>query len=403
MLFSIFLITISPYTAFVPIIYMAYRIIKKKETIDKNPWNIGLLLLAAWSAISGTLNHSLLSAGLSFAVFLYFCLSVYLQNHFDDEDKIENLCRKVVGLSTVTAVIGITEKIVFSHYNSSLWKKIFMIPAETAANHRIYSTFGNPNVAGNWFAAMILISFYFVNRTEDKRKRLPYQVAMVLFAAALFLTGSRGASMGLLAGLGTYYLMRKNSENVGYIAVLFVIMACVVFLPAQLLNINGIISHEVSSSVRNRYEIWDGCFRMFTLKPFAGWGLMGIFSNGLDYINYDTKVFHAHNIWLTFATTLGIVGLSIYCYMKYHVFTDLKELYNQNCRLVPMFASIQALIVVHGFVDFTIMTPQAGMIFITCSSMISALAVKYRAESITVPSVKKVVPVVSIRSLSKLS
>jgi putative inorganic carbon (HCO3(-)) transporter len=397
MITSLLLAVLSPYTALLPAAYMTYKVLLGKVTIYKNPWNIGLLLLFGWSLISGIINQSLISTVLSLAFLMYFCLSVFLQNYFYNESQIEKLYKYLVYFSIFPALLGIIEKIVFMNFDVAWWKTILGISNLSNINHRIYSTFGNPNVAGTWFATMILVCVYFATKTSKKEK-LFYQVSMVLFAFTLFLTGSRGAEIGLLVGLVAYYSIQKNKKYMWYPIALFGILALISFIPSDILNINDIMGHEINSSFQSRDAIWDGCIKMFKLKPLAGWGLMGIYNQGLNYILYDTKIFHGHNIWITLLTTLGIVGLSIYLYMKFNLYMNIKTLYNQNCRLVPLLTGIQALVLGHGLVDFTIMTPQAGLLFISCSALISSLAMQVKTSE-----VKTTIPVVQYNPLSKIS
>lgn len=379
MIISILLVILSPFTAFLPILYMTYEVITKKAVIHKNPWNIGLLLLFSWSVFSSLVNLSFYSVILSFVILIYFFLSIYLQNHFNDEDKIEGLCRYLVYFSIGAAVIGIIEKIIFTYFDSSLWSRLLGVASEIIANHRIYSTFGNPNIAGTWFATMILVCLYFSGNKTGKNK-LFYQSSVFLFLFALYLTGSRGASIGLLTGLIAYYAIKRNKGSLIAPAILIILLAVLAFGPSQILNINNMMGRDFNSSFDSRFSIWIGCLNMFKHKPITGWGMMGIYDYGLNYIHYHTKVYHGQNIWITLLATLGIVGLAIYIHMKLYLYRSIITLYKLNCRLVPLLAGIQALVVGHGIVDFAIMTPQAGLMFIGCSAIISSLVVKYTSS-----------------------
>jgi putative inorganic carbon (hco3(-)) transporter len=376
MIFSILLMVISPFTAFLPAVYIMYKLFSKKLSIYKNPWNIGLMALFLWAVFSGLLNHNLISAMLSIVIFMYFCLSVYLQNHYDSEEKIEAALKYLIYFSIFSAILGIIEKLSFMYFDCKLWKSILGITTEIAANHRIYSTFGNPNVAGTWFSAMILICIY-LNSRLPKGKKTFYRTSMCLFIFALYLTGSRGAEIGLLTGLLANYLLKKNKQHVGCFIFLLIMAAFVLFSPIQIFNINNLMYREISSSFSNRYAIWEGCLKMIKLKPIEGWGLMGIYNNSTKYIVSDMRVFHGHNIWVSITTTLGFIGLIIYLYMKYHLYKGIKLLYNNNCRLVPLLAGMQALVLGQGLVDFTIMTPQAGLLFISSSALIFSLSKKF--------------------------
>jgi putative inorganic carbon (hco3(-)) transporter len=395
MLISILLAVVSPYTALIPAIYMTYKVLFQKVTIYKNPWNTGLFLLFVWSLIVGLLNDSFMSTLLSLAILIYFCLSVFLQNYFYNEDKIETLLKHLVHFSIFTAILGIVEKIVFAYFNVPLWEAFLEVTSGTNLSGRIYSTFGNPNVAGNWFSIMILVCIYLIS-TESKNKLL-YKSSIVIFGIALLLTGSRGADIGLLIGLSTYYILKKNTKDIRYLVTFFIVIAIIAFLPSQIVKISNLMGHGLESSYSSRSAIWYGCLEMFTIKPLSGWGLTGIHDKAIYFINYNTIVFHGHNIWITIVTSFGLVGLSIYAYMKYSLFQSLKMLYNRNCRLVPLLAAVQGLIIGHGFVDFTMMAPQAGLLFICCSALISSLDMQYSGSY-----ARSALPALRYNSLSHL-
>lgn len=395
MFVRVLLTIISPYTALIPSFYVAYKVIKNKDIISRNPWNTGLFSLFVWSLIVGIINHNFISAVLSVVFLLYFCLSVFIENYYNDEDKIEKLFKLMIYISIGAAFIGIVEKIVFMYWSVPLWAKLLGVAPYAVKNHRIYSTFGNPNVAGSWFANMILICIYFSDRAKrfEKTKTF-YQASMCLFAAALCLTGSRGAALGLFCGLFIYVFLQKNKENFGCLIIVSILIAVLVLAPSQVPHIKDLMGHKLDGSINSRELIWEGCLNMFKLKPLTGWGLMGIYYEGYSFINFHLREVHAHNLWITIAATLGIVGLSIYIYMKFYLFEGLKLLYNQNCKLVPLLAGIQAIVIGHGIVDFTIMAPQTGLLFILCSSFISSLMIQYNTSL-----VHDTVPVTSYNSL----
>ena len=378
---SILLTVISPYTALIPAAVITYRVIKNKEIVDKNPWNLGLLFLFAWSMISGLLNKDIMSALLSFIFVLYFCLSVYLQKYYNDESKIEKLLRMLVYFSTGAAIFGIIEKIAYYYCKNLWWGVLFCNTTYANKAHRVYSTFGNPNVAGGWFACMVLLSIYFISKSNHYKK-LFYISDMGLFIIVLCLTGSRGAELGLIIGLLIYFSFERNKINFIVTLIVSILMSILLFAPTQIPYLKNLMGHELDHSISGRQAIWEGCYRMFKLKPLTGWGILGIWSNGWYYINYYMRENHGHNIWITIATTLGVVGLAVYIYMKYYLFEGIKILYSQKCKLVPILAGIQAVIIGQGIVDFTIMTPQVGLLFIGCSAIISALAAQYSGSTV---------------------
>jgi hypothetical protein len=78
--------------------------------------------------------------------------------------------------------------------------------------------------------------------------------------------------------------------------------------------------------------------------------------------------------------------------MKRYLYEGLMLLISCRSRLAPLLISLQAVAIAHGMVDFTIMTPQGGIIFVASSAIISALAMQYSSErniSISMWFVKK--------------
>ena len=343
MFILVLLTVISPYTTIIPVIYMTYMVLFKKKRIYKNQWNIGLCLLFIWSLIVGVINYSFTSIVASFALFIYLCVGIFLQNYCINENKVEKLYMYLVSFSVLSAILGIIEKAVYVYFNFNIWSKFLQITSQPVVNNRIYSTFGNPNVAGNWFAIMVIVGLYFCSTTFKTTKSF-YQMATLLFVIALYLTGSRGAFMGLLFGLFIFYLLKGNKKDRWLFITIFMLTAIVTLMPSQILkNVTG---HDFDESFISRLGIWKGCLKMIKIKPLTGWGLMGITNHGAEFMKgyYYATLYHGHNIWITITTTLGALGLFIYGYMKINLFRNLKMLHSQNCRVVPMLAGIQAVI-----------------------------------------------------------
>jgi len=375
----VLLTVISPYTTIIPAIYMTYRVLFRKVNIYKNHWNIGLCLLFIWSLVVGIINYSFTSIAASFVILMYLCISIFLQDYCENENKVEEICKILVRFSLFSAIFGIVEKTIYVCFHYNIWAGFLKFTSQPIFNDRIYSTFGNPNVAGNWFAIMILVGLYFCS-TTSKTTKLFYQISTLLFVIALYLTGSRGAFIGLLFGLFTFYLLKGSKKDMWLFITIFVLTCAVTFMPSEILQ--NVIGHDFDGSFSSRLGIWNGCLEMIKIKPLMGWGLMGISEHGAKFLKsyYYATIFHGHNIWITFMTTLGAVGISIYAYIKINLFRNLKVLYKQDCKMVPMLAGIQAVIIGHGLVDFTLIAPQAAFLFIGCCAIINALAKKQNSS-----------------------
>ncbi|MBZ4647159.1 MAG: hypothetical protein PWR27_1001 [Petroclostridium sp.] len=372
-LFSALLIVFSPYLAFVPTIFTTFRMLQKGDFILVTVWDIGLFFLFIWSLFVGVINTNEISAVASLAILFYFFLSVYLQNYYNNEEQIEKLLGNFLFVSIGSAFIGIIERYTTIHYEPAWWKHLFGIYPLVSfrESSRISGTFGNPNVAGIWYAVMTLICYYFYQNSSKPKKGF-YVLGIGLFISVLMMTGSRGAIIGLILGLAVYAYFTGHEKRMVFLILLLISGVALMFIFPEWFP----RGHNLFNSVKDRGAIWANCFNMFKYKPITGWGLMGIyFAN--DSVYHYLKTFHGHNIWITIATTMGIVGLGIFIYMKYYLFEQIKVLNQYHCRLTPLLAGIEVAVLGQGLLDFTIMNPQAGIIFISCSAIINGLAFQY--------------------------
>ena len=115
---------------------------------------------------------------------MYFALCIFAQNYFVKVSRINTVLKTTVYLSTIAAIGGIIEKIAFT---------LVGMP-----EHRIFSSFGNPNMTGAWFGNIILIIFYLKGTKKDKSEGVTYNIIIVLIVIALMLTESSGAFIALV-------------------------------------------------------------------------------------------------------------------------------------------------------------------------------------------------------------
>ena len=105
----------------------------------------------------------------------------------------------VTYLSVIAAIGGVIEKITFILLNRP--------------EHRIFSSFGNPNMTGAWFANIILIIFYLQGTKKSSSETLTYNLVIILISVALLLTESTGAFIALIGGIFIYYITSRNKNK----------------------------------------------------------------------------------------------------------------------------------------------------------------------------------------------
>lgn len=385
MWFILFLVVLSPYTALIPGAISMFAAVTGRIKIYRNPFNIGLILLFLWSVFSGLMNNSISSILISLVLLLYFCLSAAIENIITTTEKAEKVLRYLLYFSVPVAIFGIIEKVAFATGNVFMLDKILGVSKTEGLSHRVYATFGNPNVAGGWFAVMVLIALYMFFKSS-KGDKIFYSSLMFLFSLTVMLTGSTGAMMALAAGLFIYILLRKKVNKYVLAGIVLVGLTMFAVLLKNIDTVNALVGHNLLNSLTSRLSIWQGCINMFGYKPLTGWGLLGIYERGPFFINFHAHVIHGHNLLLSILTCLGSIGLYIYVVMRFYTFSSLKVLKDEKCELFVLLASIQALFIAHGLLDFTIITPQAGMMFVGTCAVINSLARQYSL----VPSSKMV-------------
>ena len=369
MIFQLISIIYSPYLAFLPIIYLMIYYGQKGKLEIKNTWDMGLLFLFIWAFIVGLLNDNI-SMVVSFAILGYLIVSIYLQELYSNESKAEKLYHDLFLLSLGSAFIGILDYFNVISYSPAIWKYILGVRSidDISESYRIAGTFNNPNLAGTWYAIMALVGLYFF---LHKKKKV-YLLGILLYVIVLLMTGSRAAFIGLFIGLVVYAYYSGHKKKMFFL--MFSLLSGItlmLFFPEWFPR-----GDILFSSIRDRQAIWENTFHMFLLKPITGWGIMGIYYADHTVYNY-LQVFHAHNIYLTIATTLGSIGLFIVLWMHWNLFQEIRLLYNHQSQLVPLLSGIQGMVFGQGIFDFTIMSPQIGLLYIGSSAMISGIAYQY--------------------------
>ena len=353
----VLMVVLSPFTAVIPGIYGIYILYKKKAEVLKNYLTVSLMLLFLCFFLSGVVNASILSVCGSFLLLIYIGIAILSQKYFVTQKRVNDVLRLLLKLSSLTALIGIVEKIVFIFNGKE--------------NHRIFSTYGNPNMTGAWFGSMILIAMFLKESHSDKTENKKLNLLLVLMTVALLLTESTGAFIALLSSMGAYFLVDKNRETKKSIIMIMTIIFVIVSFVFFQRRINSItVIDELRTSFSSRYDIWFGSAEMFLIKPLLGWGALGTLEHGIDFMYNNGNVIHSHNIWLTFLVSGGILAFSIYLFIKLKIFSDLLRIYKKYDHYVCLLTALNVMVIIQGLVDCSLYAPQLGVLFIAANSIL---------------------------------
>ncbi|MBN2558266.1 MAG: O-antigen ligase family protein [Clostridia bacterium] len=173
---------------------------------------------------------------------------------------------------------------------------------------RIYSTFENPNVYGEYLLLVIPLCLALFFGSVRKTYKVFWMGTGIVLAVALLMTMSRGCWIGLAAGIILYFIIADRR----FLWVLPIALVAMPFvLPQSVLSrIMSVGNLEDSSSLYRLY-IWLGTFSMLRDYWFTGVGLgpkafSGIYS---AYAYNGVPAPHAHNLFLHVLSETGIAGL----------------------------------------------------------------------------------------------
>ena len=186
---------------------------------------------------------------------------------------------------------------------------------------RVYSTFENPNVYGEYLLLATPLTFAMTFMAKRIIGRLYYLASTCVLLCVLALTYSRGCYLALLLAFAVFlFYASRRLLAIGCIAMLFVPFA----LPASIINRFASITNLADSSTSYRLNIWEG-----TLKMISDFWYMGIghgteaFNSVYPYYSLNSIVApHSHNLFLQLTVEMGVWGLIVFLLVLFSFFND---------------------------------------------------------------------------------
>lgn len=214
-------------------------------------------------------------------------------------------------------------------------------------SNRITFFGANSNNIGNWCAIGIILILGII------MTKIPinfiYKTLMVLsipvLTAVIMSTGSRGALLGLGAGV---LVLFSGFRSKLYVKILYLVSG---FFSLYYLN-DFIENSEVMSKRialfletgdEARMNIWKDSINIIYDNPFFGLGNTGFESEMLLRYGYFLDT---HNIFLYFLVSGGIIALGLYIYMLYNIFLNILKNKIRNTMLLPLALFVIYIIIV---------------------------------------------------------
>lgn len=173
---------------------------------------------------------------------------------------------------------------------------------------RVFSTLENPNVLAGYLDVFICLTLGILAKVERRSQKIILIVLIIMFAACLAMTYSRGAFLTLAVVFAVYGALKDWRILILFAAVTGLIAYNDATFTHRILS--AFTGSDSSEGVR--VGIWVSTIAMISDHPFAGigWNAYQFVYPQYNYYIADPNIviYHAHNIYLNFAAEIGIVG-----------------------------------------------------------------------------------------------
>lgn len=375
----------------VVLLTFARVIFNKTDNFKCETFEIFLLAFFMFTLVSlagSTLFHLSLKGFMKTFTYISFYLSVVHHLKYNPKNILPILSTIALCVST-ESLVGISQS--FSKVDEiSGWQDVSNLNPEEVMT-RVYGTLQplNPNLLGGYFVLTIpsvigLCGYYLY----EKRYILSviFGVLSAITCTALFLTGCRGAYLGLFTVLGCFSLVSlkffwKNYKKL-YLSFISAVMAlgvtAILTITSLRMRVLSIFAMRSDSSNSFRFNVYKSSIQMFKDNWIVGIGqgnqnfreIYGLYmKTGFDALS-------AYNIYLETAVESGIFALVMFLGFLISILKDAVRYIKNSDNLkniilvsIPTIAIMGTM--VHGFVDTVFFRPQLQIVFWTMVAILS--------------------------------
>ncbi len=312
-----------------------------------NVWLLIFILIVGITAFTSisleeSLNIALVMIAFAFAYFIII-------NTIENKKQFKSILYLFVIAAALSAVYGIYQYI-FGDVYSQAWLDAEMFED---IKMRVYSTFENPNVYGEYLilAIPIAVSLFWTERGFWRKTFLLGIVAITTLA--MVLTFSRGCWLGILLALAILAIIIDRR----FIILGLIGLMCLPFvLPDTIIQRFTSIGDMSDSSTSYRVYIWMGSLAMLKDYWFSGVGLGETSFNTIYplYSYNNIQAPHSHNLFLQIVSQFGILGLIMFLGVVYNFYKEatISMLKKKNILLAGILAGMTGFFLESMF-DYT--------------------------------------------------
>ncbi|MBE7022077.1 MAG: hypothetical protein E7414_02530 [Ruminococcaceae bacterium] len=269
----------------------------------------GCIIIFAFSLLLGTLNSFTFIKSLQIA-FIYLAFILFYFVAYQTLDTPKKWRAAVVSfllMAGLVALYGVYQN--FAGVSSTQsWVDSEMF---TSIKIRVYSTFDNPNVLGEYLVLLIPVALAVIWKSRTDGQKLLYAGLFAVLVACLVFTWSRGAWLGVMLAVALYCIVMDKRWSL--LAVLGIFM-----IPFLLSSGSAIadrilsIGNTADTSTAYRVSIWRAAVTMIRDFWLGGVG-PGSEAFTMIYPKYALAganyALHSHNLFLQLWVETGISGI----------------------------------------------------------------------------------------------
>lgn len=343
------------FTAIIAGAWLLKTINDKKLTFKQTPLDIPLLLFLGANILSTIFSidlhtsiwgyYSRLNGGL-LSLIAYLLLYWAFVSHMDLEKvkttlKFSLVSALLISLWAIFEHFGISPSCIIlrGQFNTSCWIQ--------DVQARVFATLGQPNWLAAYLAMLIFPALYFLFTSTNKVEKIIYYLSLFVMYLAFTFTYSRGPTLGLIGGLLMLILFawKKAYRKLSIIVISFLFINLLfgsaltsfrlvskfaapvrpsIAVPTVAAPTTGTqLENGGTESGQIRLIVWKGALEIFKNYPIFGSGLETFAQVYYQYrpqqhnltSEWDFLYNKAHNEYLNYLSTTGLIGLGSYLIM----------------------------------------------------------------------------------------
>ncbi len=387
------------------ILKMVYR---KSLTVYRTPLDIPLLLFLGANILSTIFSidrhtsiwgyYSRSNGGLLSIVSYLLLYFSFVSNM--DKDKVLKILKFGLISGLIISVWGIAEHfgvspscvILRGEFNASCWIQ--------DVQARVFATLGQPNWMAAYLGMLIFPALYFFLTSNTRKKQLLYFVSLLTIYLAFTFTYSRGPTLGLIGGMIVFILLLLKISNFKFqisnkfienYKALFLVLGSFIIInilfgsaltsfrlvskfappPRPTIGLTPSVTQLESGGTESgqiRFIVWAGALEIFRHYPLFGSGVETFAYSYYQYrpathnltSEWDFLYNKAHNEYLNYLATTGIVGFTAYLFIivcfVYWVINKLikSKQANEQTILIALLAGSYTSYLIYNFFLFSV-------------------------------------------------